>query len=331
MPKASILIVEDEAIVAEDLSRKLRRLDYEISAVCPCGEDAVVLAREERPDLMLMDILLAGAMDGVAAAERIRHECDIPVIYLTAHSDPATLQRAKLTEPFGYILKPFQEMELETHIQVALHKHQAEREVRQQRALLSVTLNSIGDGVVTTDASGKITSLNALAEALTGWTNAEATHRPFGEVLKIIDEKSGQPAPDFAERVLKEGKVIELAANMTLITRAGRQTAIEDSAAPIRDSRGQVLGVVMAFRDVTERRRLEKEREQLIADLQKALADVKTLSGLLPICCSCKNIRDDTGYWKQIELYIRDHSNANFTHSICPECTKKLYPEFESL
>jgi PAS domain S-box-containing protein len=131
MSKASILIVEDEAIVAADLAGILRRMGYEINGTTPRGEEAINLAREQRPDLILMDIRLAGAMDGVEAAGIIHRELDLPVIFLTAHSDQATLERAKLSEPFGYLLKPFEELGLETHIEMALYKHRAERKLRQ--------------------------------------------------------------------------------------------------------------------------------------------------------------------------------------------------------
>src|SRR6266702_6434821 len=131
MNKASILIVEDEAIVAADLAGMLGRLGYEISGTTPRGEEAINLARERQPDLVLMDIRLAGAIDGVEAAEIIHREFDLPVIFLTAHSDHATLERAKLSEPFGYLLKPFEELGLETHIEMALYKHRAERKLRQ--------------------------------------------------------------------------------------------------------------------------------------------------------------------------------------------------------
>ncbi len=265
MPKASILIVEDEAIVAEDLSQKLGRLGYEVCGITASGAQAVQLARERRPDLVLMDIRLRGRMDGVAAAQIIRRECDLAVIYLTAHSDPATLHRAKLSEPFGYILKPFEELELETHIQMALHKHQAEHELRQQQQWLRVTLDSIGDGVITTDVAGKVTSLNPVAEELTGWRIAEALNRPLGEVFNIINEKTRQPASNPVARVFKEGKVVGLANDTALISRDGKERAIEDSAAAIKDSRGRILGVVMVFHDVTEKRRAEvalREREE---------------------------------------------------------------------
>jgi signal transduction histidine kinase/DNA-binding response OmpR family regulator len=131
MSKATILIVEDEAIVAADLAGKLGRLGYRISGTTGRGEDAIDRVRELQPDLVLMDIRLAGAMDGIEAAHLVRQEFGLPVIFLTAHSDRATLERAKLSEPFGYLLKPFDDLGLETHIEMALYKHLAERKLRQ--------------------------------------------------------------------------------------------------------------------------------------------------------------------------------------------------------
>lgn len=131
MSKGSMLVVEDEAIVAADLASKLARLGYRISGTTALAEEAIELAREQRPDLILMDIHLAGEMDGIEAAEVIRREYDVPVIFLTAHSDRATLERAKLAEPFGYLLKPFDHLSLETHIEMALYKHRAESRLRQ--------------------------------------------------------------------------------------------------------------------------------------------------------------------------------------------------------
>lgn len=136
MAKASILIVEDEAIVAADLANKLGQLGYKVCGQTARGEEAIDLARDRHPDLVLMDIRLAGSMDGVEAAAHLRRECDLPVIYLTAPSDQTTLQRAKLTEPFSYILKPFAKMELATHIEMALYKHQTERRLRESEAAL---------------------------------------------------------------------------------------------------------------------------------------------------------------------------------------------------
>jgi two-component system, cell cycle sensor histidine kinase and response regulator CckA len=272
--KAKILIVEDEAIVAEDLSQKLRRLGYEVVGVTASGEASLASAREHRPDLVLMDIRLQGPMDGVEAARLLRREYDIPVFYLTAHSDSTTLQRAKLTEPFGYILKPYETRQLETQIEMALYKHQADREVQRHREWLNVTLQSIGDAVITTDAEGRVTSLNPAAEQLTGWKGSEAHQRPLAEVFHIINERTREPALSPADRVLREGKAMELANHTALISRTGRETAIEDSAAPILDARGRTLGVVMVFHDVTEKRlaqeALHQSKERLALALRSA-------------------------------------------------------------
>jgi len=147
MSRTTILIVEDEAVVALDLARKLDRLGYKVVGKVAEGEAAIALARRLRPQLVLMDIALEGPMDGIDAAEAIRREIDAPLVYLTAHSDPATLSRAKLTGPFGYVLKPFDERDLATQIEMAIFRHQADRQLRQQREWLRVTLTSIGDAV----------------------------------------------------------------------------------------------------------------------------------------------------------------------------------------
>jgi CheY-like chemotaxis protein len=123
MQKIRILVVEDETIVSLDIQNRLRMLGYEVVGAAVSGEEAIEKAGLHRPDLVLMDIMLDGNMDGIAAAERIRGRLHIPVIYLTAHADTYTLHRAKVTEPFGYILKPFEERELHGHIEIALYKH----------------------------------------------------------------------------------------------------------------------------------------------------------------------------------------------------------------
>ncbi len=155
-----------------------------------------------------MDIQLEGSMDGIEAAEAIRRRYDVPVIYLTAHSDAATLARAKLTGPFGYILKPFEERELATQIELALYKHQADREVRQQREWLRVTLTSIGDAVIATDGAGRITFVNPVAESLTGWKAEEAVGLPVTQVFRIVNEQTGQALEEPVARVLREGRAV---------------------------------------------------------------------------------------------------------------------------
>jgi signal transduction histidine kinase len=131
MSKAKILVVEDEEIVAFDIENTLKDLDYEVPAVVASKEEAIIFAAEILPDLVLMDIMLQGSLDGIEAAQEIRIRFNIPVVYLTAYADSHTLQRAKITEPFGYVLKPFEEKELQTTIEIALGRHKAEESIRQ--------------------------------------------------------------------------------------------------------------------------------------------------------------------------------------------------------
>lgn len=102
----------------------------------------------------------------------------------------------------------------------------------------------------------------------------------------------------------------------------------EDNYNPIKNEKGEIIGLALFLTDITARKKLEYERERLIEELQENLNKVKTLSGLLPICSNCKKVRNDAGYWNQIEVYIKEHSDAEITHGICPECARKLYPDF---
>ncbi|MCA1994915.1 MAG: response regulator, partial [Coleofasciculus sp. S288] len=167
--RARLLIVENEGIVALNIQRRLEGLGYRIVATVSSGEEAIDIAGETTPDLVLMDIKLEGNIDGIEAAIEIRNRFQIPIVYLTAYTNDETLNRAKLTEPYGYILKPFEARDLGTTIEIALYKYQMEQQLREREQWLATTLKSIGDAVITTDAEGLITFMNPVAEALTRW------------------------------------------------------------------------------------------------------------------------------------------------------------------
>jgi CheY-like chemotaxis protein len=125
------MLVEDEIIVAADVKYRLENMGYDVLDIVDTGEEAISKAGEMRPDLILMDIVLKGDMDGIEAAQQIRELFDIPIIYLTAYSDKKTLERAKITEPFGYVLKPFEDREVQSAIEMALYKHETERKLKE--------------------------------------------------------------------------------------------------------------------------------------------------------------------------------------------------------
>jgi len=136
MSKTNVIVVEDESIVSKDIQHSLKKLGYQVVGAAATGEKALELVRSERPDIVLMDIMLKGDMNGIEAAEIIRAEFAIPVVFLTAYADEFTLAKAKVTEPYGYIIKPFKEIDLHTSIEMAIYKHGKEQEIIRERDLL---------------------------------------------------------------------------------------------------------------------------------------------------------------------------------------------------
>lgn len=192
MSATRVMVVEDDVLIAEDIRISLEDMGYHVCAAVSSGEEAMEQVAKQTPDVILMDIILRGGMDGVEAAAGIGRQYHIPVVFLTSFADEETLDRARAVGPFGYLVKPFEDRELRATLEMALFKHRA-----------------------------------------------------------------------------------------------------------------------------------EQERERLIRELEEANAKIKTLRGILPICGYCKKIRDDQGYWDEVEVYVRNHSEAEFSHSLCPECYER--------
>ncbi len=257
-----ILVVEDEFLVVRDLKNQLSSLGYNVVGSSPLAEEAIDLTASLQPDLVLMDIRLQGEMDGISAAEQIRKKFKMPVVYLTANADDATLKRALVTEPFGYIIKPFEERELKTVIEMALYKHKAERRLQESEHRFATTLSSIGDAVIATDEKGIITFLNPVASQLTEWPLAEAIGKPLEEIFNIINEFTLQKVENPVAKVLRDGKIVGLANHTILISRSGREIPIDDCAAPIYDDDGSCRGVVLVFRDFTEQKKAQEQLQE---------------------------------------------------------------------
>jgi AmiR/NasT family two-component response regulator len=200
-----ILVVEDEALIAEEIEDRLSRLGFQVVGLADTAAKAIHLTEQTRPGLVLMDIRLKGEPDGIAAAAAITERLNVPVVFLTAHADEPTLQRAKATGPFGYVLKPFHERDLVVAVEVAIHRHALEQQLRERTA----------------------------------------------------------------------------------------------------------------------------ELQRTVAQLQQALNEVKTLRGLIPICPQCKKIRNDTGYWEDLETYLRTHTEVQFSHGLCLDCYENALRDLE--
>jgi PAS domain S-box-containing protein len=276
MTSARILILEDDRVVARDIQMQLMRIGHEVLGMAVRGEDAVALALKLRPDLVLMDIRLGGEIDGVEAANQIRRQCQSPVVFLTAYSDDDTLRRASQAEPFGYLLKPFEDSQLRTVIEMALYKHVAEQKLRDSERRYATTLSSIGDAVIATDRLARVTFMNPVAVSLTGWSQDEALGLPVSETFHIVNEETREAVEDPAARALRDGITVEPANHTVLIAKNGREFPIADCGSPIIDDRGNITGAVLVFRDMTRRNQVDEE----LREAQLALARVGRLTAM---------------------------------------------------
>jgi PAS domain S-box-containing protein len=267
MRPAHVLIVEDEGLVAEEIALHVRRMGHSVSAVVDNASDAFACARTVRPDMALLDINLKGALSGIDVARRFRSEFGVPVIFLTAHADPATLQQATEAEPFGYIVKPFDQRTLAATLETALRRHAAETKLAKMEHWLAATMSSIGDGVIATDREFHVSFINPVAERLCGWPNGSALGRAVADVLRLRGAHVASVEEVIAEAT-SESLVIGLA-ECELQTADGTILPIDDTVAPIRDESGKVGGVVIVFRDARERKQHEEELRRLNTELEE--------------------------------------------------------------
>jgi len=232
--RSSILIVEDEPIVAKDLQQSLREMGYDAYAIASSADDAIRRASERCPDLVLMDIRIKGARDGIQTAEILRRQFGVSVVYLTAHADEATIERAAKTEPYGYLLKPIKSAELRSAIEVAAYKQRFDKNVRERERGFSTALRSVQDAVVIMDLAGKVSFLNPAAEALIGAKADAAIGKTADQVLRLMDRST-------------------LVSDTTPLL-------FGDGADASRGEE-QHIGAVMVFRDVGEKQKMQKQLE----------------------------------------------------------------------
>jgi PAS domain S-box-containing protein len=263
---------------------------------------AIVAERGIRSALavpMLMKDEIIGVLIGHALACREFSQNEIEIYQLIGNQAAVAIRNATNTETL----------------------RKSERYVRDVTAAL-------GEGVYVLNSLGNVTFMNPEAERLLGWSEAELLHKNIHDI--VHNRKADGTPLTFAECEMR--KVIETGSRFQAVTeqfinKDGTSFPVAVYSTPLLED-GKVVASVTAFRDISERKRFEKEREKLIAELQTALAEIKTLHGIVPICASCKKIRDEEGAWHQMEAYISKHTDAQFSHGICKECMKKLYPEY---
>lgn len=266
----SILVVEDERLVALDLQEMLEEFGYPRPVVASSADEALASATERRPRLVLMDVRINGPQDGIATAEQLVHRFDVPVIYLTAHADDTTLSRAAATTPYGYLLKPIKPAELRCAVEVSLVRHDLERQQRRRERWTTSVLESIADAVIAVGRDGRVVFMNAAAELLTGIAVREAIGRVASEVVRRPDAT----ADTSLAVALKDERVVHAGEGRIVNQATSREHVVLETAAPVIDGPSHaVLGAVLVLRDLTEQRRLDARLE-----VAERLASVGTLA-----------------------------------------------------
>jgi PAS domain S-box-containing protein len=274
-----VLVVEDEAIISLDIKRLLSTAGYGVAAVAATAEQAIRLVESTAPDLVLMDIHLKGPVDGIETARQIRKQFKLPVVFVTAHADKNSLERARQSEPFGYIVKPISALSLTSTIEMALHKHRVERQLEEHRAWLDTVLENIPDAILVTDLSGELKFINSAGEKLIGVERAELVGKPIDCAMPL---SSGGPPSSGDQRSLAS-QLLDKAEwgnrvsfpKETLLRLESTQAGVRvEGEVAISYAEGEPAGAIFTLRDVS---RKEQEENMLYALLDNTCDELSAV------------------------------------------------------
>lgn len=319
--RVKILIVDDEKHLRLGITRIIAQAGFD-TLETDNGEDCIRLARETKPNLILLDVVLGG-MDGREICQRLKNDSETSAIPILLVSSTMTdVENQAIGMEFGAdgcISKPVNNRELVARVRAILRIKESEKRLSETLDFLNKVLITSPVGIGTFNQDGSMLTANkSMIDIFETFT-----------VLSPQSVESDTPViyalglKDIFDDVLKNGN--ERRREVCYLNETNNEHWLDCFLNRFKSK--DEWNVLLTVNDISLLKKNEREKEELIRELRKALADVNTLSGLLPICSSCKKIRDDSGYWTQIESYIRDHSEADFTHSICPDCARKLYPD----
>jgi PAS domain S-box-containing protein len=321
-----VLLVEDSEQDAELMVRHLESSGHNVhhQRVCNAATMEEALDREQW-DLVLCDYTMPDFDVPLAIGLLKKKKLDLPFIVVSGAVGEKLAVEVMKAGAHDFIVK-----DNLARLAPAIDRELREAQVRSQRAAdlekllyLAAIVDSTGEAITSQNLDGIITTWNAGACQLFGYTEAEAV----GSSIFIIMPESARPTRTEIFEKLRAGKPIE-PFEAKRVRKDGVEVDVYLAISPIKDAEGQLIGASAIAYDITERKKLEADRTKMIEQLNETLSKVKTLSGLLPICANCKKIRDDKGYWQKLETFVHEHSNAEFSHSICPDCMEKLYPDF---
>jgi PAS domain S-box-containing protein len=307
MTDTTILVVEDERMIAEDISESLRDDGYLVPMIVDTGEEALIQSIALRPHVILMDIKLRGDWDGIRTAEEILKQHDCPIIYLTAFTDSEIVERAKSTNPFGYVLKPFRHKELRTMIELSLHNHKRAQQNRERQQKVMDLLTHSHEAIIVTDEKGWIQFMNPLAIELSGISDEDRQKHPVSQLLHWCLPPDYMPTDILKTRV-NENLLLKRAD----LTHGDMTLPIKVSASKLHHENKKVSGYILSF--------FSMERAEVLPESEQ--------DKLLAMCASCKKIRTENGSYINIELFLREKYGFRFSHGICPGCFECLYPDY---
>jgi len=273
---SKILIVEDEGVVALDLATSLKSLRYNVIGTADSARAVYAILDKEVPDLILMDIHIKGNIDGIQTAEQIRKLFDIPIIYLTAYADDDTIERAKRTGPYGYLLKPFEKRILHSTIEMALYKSNMEKKLQENEKWLNTILTSIGDAIIAADKEGVIKFLNPNAEKLTGYTHSEVFGKNLMDIFKLDRDIN-----ILSNQNISISNYADAKQHLVLKNRYDYNIPITLEKSTFKLGKEDYSGIVIAFRDITKQLEADEEKNRLYQERIENQERLKLLSGKL--------------------------------------------------
>jgi two-component system, cell cycle sensor histidine kinase and response regulator CckA len=324
-----LLMVDDSEDDALLIARALEKENFKLSYKRVDNAADLNAALEDGPwDLIISDYSMP-AFSGTQALEICRKKAfDAPFIIVSGRIGEELAVDMMKAGASDYVMKddlPRLAPAITRELRAA-----RDRKIRRQAQLAMAHLASIvetcDDAIISQTLGGTVLSWNSGAEQMFGYSAREM----IGESIETLVPPEQQEEITAIRGVIERGDRVERIETVR-VRRDGVGIDVSITVSPIKNADGNIQGASIVLRDITERKRQEKERLRLIEELKDALKRVKTLNGLLPICASCKKIRNDGGYWEQVETYIRTRSNADFTHGICPDCVRSLYPEYQSI
>lgn len=270
--KTKILIVEDEMMIAMDLKMRLAKLGYEVSKVVTTGEEALTAVEKACPDLILMDILLDGEIDGIETARIIQEKNSIPIVYLTSIADKETIKRVRATQAYGYLLKPIDAKVLEAILEIAIFKHQADKSVKESEEWLFTTLKSIRDAVIATNNKGKIEFLNKAAHDLFSLPEGNILGKNIDSFVNLYNGSKGDKISSVIEFIQNAENNSSFFTDLWLVSNNKSLYSIELSISPIRAEHKNTIGYISVFRDITSKKRAEEEQKRILKLLNAVFA-----------------------------------------------------------